>query len=108
MPSDDADALAQRAIQARLLSAEQVAEFRDEDGKLGTAEDFVRACERNGYLTPWQSHKLLRGDPDGYYLGAYRLLYKVGSGTYGRVFRAEDPQTGTVVAVKVLRDRWHT
>lgn len=107
MPGDEAEALAQRAIQARLLTTEQVAEFRDEDGKLGTAEEFVRAGERKGLLTPWQTHKLLRGDPDGYFLGNYRLLYKVGSGTYGRVFRAEDPQSGTVVAIKVLRDRWN-
>jgi serine/threonine protein kinase len=36
-------------------------------------------------------------------LGGYRLHYKVASGSYGRVYRAEAPDTGRPVAVKVLR-----
>ena len=39
-------------------------------------------------------------------LGGYRLLYKISSGSFGRVFRADDPRSGRVVAVKVLRRRW--
>jgi serine/threonine protein kinase len=62
--------------------------------------------ERKGYLTPWQSAKLLKGDPDGYFLGGYEILYKIASGSFGRVFRAEDPRSGRVVAIKVLRRRW--
>ena len=31
---------------------------------------------------------------------------KISSGSFGRVFRADDPRTGRVVAVKVLRRRW--
>jgi serine/threonine protein kinase len=62
--------------------------------------------ERKGYVTPWQSHKLLRGDREGYFLGGYRVLYKIASGSFGRVFRADDPRTGADVAIKVLRKRW--
>jgi serine/threonine protein kinase len=62
--------------------------------------------ERKGYLTPWQSYKLLKGEPDGYFLGGYRILYKISSGSFGRVYRADDPRTGTVVAIKVLRRKW--
>ena len=50
--------------------------------------------------------KLLKGETDGYFLGGYRLLYKIASGSFGRVFRADDPSSGTVVAIKVLRRRW--
>ena len=54
----------------------------------------LRLLERKGYLTPWQTSKLLKGDTDGYLLGGYRLLYKIASGSFGRVFRGDDPRTG--------------
>src|SRR5262249_55039535 len=47
-----------------------------------------------------------KGDQDGYVLGGYRLLYKIASGSFGRVFRAADPLTGRIVAIKILRKRW--
>ena len=104
-----AETYAQQAIKLRLLTNEQVGQFRNEDGQLDMAGDeFLRLAERKGILTPWQTHKLGRGDTEGYYLGSYRVLYKVGSGSYGRVFRAEDPHTGTVVAMKSLRNRWNS
>ena len=53
-----------------------------------------------------QTSKLIKGDTEGYFLGGYRLLYKISSGSFGRVFRADDPRTGRVVALKVLRNRW--
>jgi serine/threonine protein kinase len=61
--------------------------------------------ERKGYLTPFQTAKLVRGDVDGYFLGGYRMLYKIASGSFGRVYRADDPSSGRVVAVKVLRQK---
>jgi CheY-like chemotaxis protein len=39
-------------------------------------------------------------------VGGYRLLRKIASGTFGRVFLAEDPANGRQVAVKVLRSQW--
>lgn len=67
---------------------------------------FLRAMERKAFLTPWQSSKLIRGDEEGFYLGGYRILYKIASGSFGRVFRADNPRTGEVVAIKILRRRW--
>lgn len=66
----------------------------------------IRAMERKGWLTNLQTSKLLKGDLDGYFQGGYRILYKISSGSFGRVFRADDPRTHKVVAVKVLRRRW--
>jgi CheY-like chemotaxis protein len=66
----------------------------------------LRVMERKGFLTSWQSQKLQKGDKDGFFIGGYRLLYKISSGSFGRVYRADDPRTGRVVAVKVLRQRW--
>jgi serine/threonine protein kinase len=104
----DAGAIANAAIRLGLLQPYQVQEAWDELGERGGAdpEPFLRIMERKGYLTPWQSAKLLKGEPDGYFLGGYRILYKIASGTFGRVYRADDPRSGRIVAVKVLRRKW--
>jgi serine/threonine protein kinase len=86
---------------------EALEEAHDEaGGRNPDLQTMVRVLERKRYLTPWQRGKLLRGDVDGFILGGYRLLYKIASGSFGRVFRADDPRAGRVVAVKVLRRRW--
>jgi serine/threonine protein kinase len=86
---------------------EALEEARTETGKQTPDLIFLtRALERKGFLTNYQTAKVLKGDPDGYFLGGYRILYKISSGSFGRVFRADDPRSGRVVAIKVLRRRW--
>jgi len=107
MANLDAVALADKALRLGLIKLEQLQEGWDDVGQRGgDAEALVLALERKGYLTPWQSQKLMKDDPDGYFLGGYRILYKIASGSFGRVYRADDPNTGTVVAIKVLRRKW--
>jgi serine/threonine protein kinase len=101
----NAAAVAQQAVQLGLITQAQVQECAEES-RHTDPEVLLRAMERKGYLTPWQSQKLLKGDHDGYFLGGYRLLYRIASGSFGRVFRADDRHTGQVVAIKVLRRRW--
>src|SRR5262249_5316509 len=62
--------------------------------------------ERRGLMTNFQTSKVLKGDNEGFFLGGYRIRYKIKSGSFGRVFRADDPRTGRAVAIKVLRRRW--
>ncbi|MDB5308554.1 MAG: serine/threonine protein kinase [Gemmataceae bacterium] len=103
----DASGIGQLALRLALVSEEQVRECVLElDDKKAPAEDMIRLLERKGYLTPWQANKLRKGDLDGYLLGGYRLLYKIASGSFGRVYRGDDPRTGQIVAVKVLRNKW--
>jgi len=103
----DAATTSDNALRLGLLNTHQIEEAWAELGpRKGSAQDFLRAMERKGYLTPLQSGKLLKGDTDGYILGGYRLLYKIASGSFGRVYRADDPSTGRIVAVKVLRKKW--
>jgi len=107
MANLDAVALADKALRLGLLSLDQLQQGWDEIGQRGgEAEPLVLVLERKGFLTPWQSQKLMKDDPDGYFLGGYRILYKIASGSFGRVYRADDPNTGTVVAIKVLRRKW--
>ena len=106
VPADAADA-AQLAVRCGLISEGESRELLyDLDDPKSPAIEFTKLLERKGLLTPLQSGKLLKGETDGYFLGGYRVLYKIASGTFGRVYRGDDPRTGQVVAVKVLRRRW--
>jgi serine/threonine protein kinase len=103
----DAAGIGELAVRLGLVSDAQVRECLAElDDKKAPAEDLVRLLERKGYLTPLQGGKLLKGDTAGYILGGYRLLYKIASGSFGRVYRGDDPRTGQTVAIKVLRNKW--
>jgi serine/threonine protein kinase len=99
--------LSNRIVKLGLVTLPQMQEVLEEVGPTATdLEELLRVLERKSLLTPYQSSKLLKGDTDGFFLGGYRLLYKIASGSFGRVFRADDPQTGRIVAIKVLRRRW--
>jgi serine/threonine protein kinase len=103
----DAAGIAQLALRLNLLSEEQVRECWFElDSKTAPPAELLGVMERKGYITPFQGSKLLKGDIDGFFLGGYRLLYKIAAGTFGRVYRGDNPRTGEIVAIKVLRKRW--
>src|SRR5215470_15487249 len=107
MEIPDTPTVAQLAVRCGLVTEEQLQEAYVEVDPRGTnPQPLLGFLERKGYLTPWQSQKVLKRDPDGYYLGGYRILYKIASGSFGRVFRADDPRSGRIVAIKVLRRRW--
>src|SRR5271170_7081937 len=107
MPDLDAVALGDVAVRLGLLSPSLVQEAWDELGSRKVPpEDFLRFMERKRYLSPFQTGKLIKGDTDGFFLGGYRILYKIASGSFGRVYRGDEPRTGQVVAVKVLRNKW--
>jgi eukaryotic-like serine/threonine-protein kinase len=103
----DAPTLAQRMQKFGLVTEAQLQEAWEEVGhRAAEPELLLRALERKGHVTPFQSQKLLKGETDGYFIGGYRILYKIASGSFGRVYRADDPQSGRIVAIKVLRKRW--
>lgn len=107
MAALESGAIADTAIRLGLLSTHQAEEaWQELASRKVPAEEFLRAMERKAYLTPYQTSKLRKGDTTGYFLGGYRILYKIASGSFGRVYRADDPSTGRVVAIKVLRNKW--
>jgi len=106
MSTLDTTNLSQLVLKLGLVNDGQLQEVFDEIGKNAEPQKLLFALERKGALTPYQTSKLIKGDTDGYTLGGYRMLYKIASGSFGRVYRADDPRSGRVVAVKVLRRRW--
>ena len=68
MEIQDPVALGRLAVKVGLITEEQFRDALEEIG--GKAPDMMtllRTLERKGWLTPWQSGKLLKGDDDGYY-----------------------------------------
>jgi tRNA A-37 threonylcarbamoyl transferase component Bud32/CheY-like chemotaxis protein len=107
MSTPDAAGIASLAQRLDLVTEDQLFDVWSEvESRNGPPEPLLRALERKGHLTPWQASKLIKGDTDGYSLGGYRLLYRIAAGSFGRVYRADNPRTGEVVAIKVLRKRW--
>lgn len=103
----DGAALGNTMVRLGLITPQQLQDGLDEAGTAKPpVEELLRILERKGYVTPYQSSKLMKGDTTGFSLGGYRLLYKIASGSFGRVFRGEDTNSGRSVAIKVLRRRW--
>jgi serine/threonine protein kinase len=107
MPPSAPTNIAERAHQAGVITLEQLRECWDELGSRNAApEELLRVLQRKGFVTPFQIDKLQKGDTGGYFYGVNKILYKVASGGFARVYRGINTQTGEPVAVKVLRQRW--
>src|SRR5690349_14185825 len=107
MPITTAEELAQRALDYNLLDQWQM---QNVWGELGSQEVTLDALRRlllgRDLLTYFQIEHLLAEDRDSFFYGDYKILYLVGTGTFARVYRAVNPSTGQIVAVKALRKRF--
>lgn len=104
------------------ITSEKLSRFCIETGVLSTQESenaltaaggldasmeaFVSVLTRQELITNWQLDRLTKGHRDGYFYGKYKVLYLVGAGTFARVYRCVDTESGRVRAVKVLRNRY--
>ncbi len=57
---------------------------------------------RERLLTEYQSRRLLLNKPSGLTLGKYVILDRIGSGSMGRVYKAQHQLMGRVVALKII------
>lgn len=104
-----AEELAQAALDVGVLDQRDYqAAWSEVDSRSATLEEFSQALLRKGILTGYQLDRLKAGLQQGYFYGDYKVLYRVGSGTFARVFRAAHTKTGKVFAVKVLRSSLST
>ncbi len=88
MTPDEMKAMRQRWLEESKTDAENVALF-------------LRWLLDRQYVTEFQLNLLAKGRTDGYFLGRYKILERIGKGRMAGVYRAVH-QLGQVVAIKVL------
>lgn len=71
-----------------------------------TPEAALRELERRQLMTSYQTGLLRKGETDGLVLGDFKLLYRNASGSFARVYRACSIKDGSMIGLKVLRQRW--
>ncbi len=93
-------------LRSKLLAVEEAkalfdrwnAEARDASGNINR---FAAWMVANRFVTEYQASLLVRGHADGFYLGDYKILDRLGKGRMAGVYKAQH-RLGQVVAVKVL------
>jgi serine/threonine protein kinase len=101
-----AEQLAQRALDVNVIESAHLQAVWSELGSTSPPlADFEQSLLRRELLTQYQLERLLKGESrTGFVYGDYKVLYFVGAGTFARVYRAVQKETGKVYAVKVLRN----
>jgi serine/threonine protein kinase len=69
---------------------------------MDTDRDVARQLVSDGVLTRYQAERLLAGRTQGFVLGPYVILDRLGAGGMGQVFKAMHRDMDRVVAIKVL------
>jgi serine/threonine protein kinase len=93
-------------IRSKLLPLDEAramfARWNEEAGAAqGDVAQFARWMVAKQYLTEYQAALLARGHADGFFLGQYKILDRLGKGRMAGVYRAQH-ELGQVVAIKVL------
>jgi serine/threonine protein kinase len=87
---------------SKLLPPEEVAELqRKWPGPDADLENFRKHLVAGRHLTEYQSVMLQRGHADGFFVGGYVILDRIGKGQSAGVYKAVH-RSGQVVALKVL------
>ena len=98
---------AKQLVRLRLVDADEFQQcLNGLPAAVKTTDGLLDALERRSLLTSYQISKLRKGETSGLVLGNARLLYRNGSGSFARVFRAVTLDSGEMIGVKVLRKRW--
>lgn len=99
--------LAQRLYDCGLVESGQLDRLFGELGSRDVnVEELKALLLRRELVTNWQLERVVAGHVQGYFFGNYKVLYLVGAGTFARVYRAVNVETGAVRAIKVLRNRY--
>jgi serine/threonine protein kinase len=102
----DIDELRNLILRLQLVALPELRACESQLGSAATASDLLEALARRQLLTSFQTEKLKKRDVDDLVLGDVKLLYQNASGSFARVYRGASLTDGSMVGVKVLRDRW--
>lgn len=108
MQFDSTEELARHLIQLRLISDEQLTECQREYAVSSDPNSLLKALEKTHALTGYQIQKIQAGDDSPLVLGNCKLMYQNASGSFARVYRGCNMDSGAMVGVKVLRQRYVT
>src|SRR6187402_987354 len=90
--------------QTRLLSADQLEVVQQAlSGQRPDVRTLARLLVQMGWLTVYQMNQLLAGHGEELVVGPYQILDKLGQGGQSTVYLARHPETGWVVALKVIK-----
>lgn len=107
MKPSTAEELAELAQDLELVPASAMHDVWAEVGGHNVPPEAIGAVlVRRELLTGYQLERLLKGERGGYFYGRAKVLYQVGAGSFARVYRAIHADTGSIMAVKVLRSRF--
>ena len=87
---------------SKLLGPAAVEPYRGSLDKYATADGLADAMAADGLLTKFQADHLRQGKWQGFFLGPYKMLDKLGIGSTAVVYLAEHVRLKQRVAVKVL------
>jgi serine/threonine protein kinase len=93
-------------IRSRLVGVDQARALmerweKESSGKTVSLRDFAAYLVETRHVTEYQAGLLLRGFAEGFFVGPYRILDRLGSGKMAGVYKAQH-ELGQVFALKVL------
>ena len=100
------DELGDLMVRLRLIRLEDLRSCLTQLGSTRSEAELLDALQRRQLLTSYQADKLKKRDTDDLVLGDVKLMYKNAAGSFARVFRGASLDDGSMVGVKILRDRW--
>lgn len=98
--------LSKLLVDLKLVSADELRTALSQAGRGKSVPEILRHLEQQHLLTPFQTARIEKGEIDGLVIGGCKLLYQNAAGSFARVYRACRIDTGQMIGIKVLRDRW--
>ncbi|MHC4875270.1 MAG: protein kinase domain-containing protein [Planctomycetota bacterium] len=100
------DDLARKLVKLRLVTRQELADCQRQHEVTSDPKSLVDGLEAQHVLTNYQASKIKSGEDAPLVLGSYKLLYQNASGSFARVFRGCSIDTGDMIGIKVLRQRY--